>query len=188
MVVQSAWKMRVAVGAVAVSAVLAGCDGGGQTAAPQTTVRDLDSIVVFNVCSELSDEVLREVGLDPATKRVVTDPPTGPSTWRVCNWKPLDDRYGSGNRRVGVFSTSHTLAETRAKEGLRNVRSTKVADREGLVFSESSDPDSCYVAFEAEQGMFEVHVGWLSSSGARAGELCDMAARYASELEPHLPE
>lgn len=180
--------MRLAVGAVAVSAVVAGCDGGGETAAPQTTVRDPDKIVVFNVCSQLSDEVLRGAGLDPATKNVVTDPPSGPSTWRVCNWKPLDDRFGSGSRRVGVFSTSHTLAETRVKDSVSDVRPTTVGGREGITFKESADPDSCYVAFEAGQGMFEVHAGWLSSTGTRTGDLCDMAVGYAANLEPHLPK
>ncbi|MFD6220034.1 DUF3558 domain-containing protein [Nocardia asteroides] len=178
----------MAVGAVAVSAVVAGCDGGGETAAPQTTVRDPDKIVVFNVCSQLSDEVLRGAGLDPATKDVVTDPPSGPSTWRVCNWKPLDDRYGKGRRSVGVFSTSHTLAETRAKSGLVDLRDVRVGSRPGLTFREKNSPDSCYVSFEAEQGMFEVDVAWLSNEGPRIGDVCEMAAKYAAGLEPHLPK
>ncbi|MFI5500472.1 DUF3558 domain-containing protein [Nocardia asteroides] len=180
--------LRLAVGTVAASAVITGCNGGGESAAPTTTVRDLDKIVVFNVCSQLSDEVLRGAGLDPATKDVVTDPPTGPSTWRVCNWKPLDDRYGKGRRSVGVFSTSHTLAETRSKPSLVDLKDIRVGSRPGLTFREKSSLDSCFVSFEAQQGMFEVDVAWLSNEGPRTGDLCEMAAQYATNLEPHLPK
>ncbi|MFI8971296.1 DUF3558 domain-containing protein [Nocardia asteroides] len=180
--------LRLAIGTVAASAVITGCNGGGESAAPTTTVRDLDKIVVFNVCSQLSDDVLRGAGLDPATKDVVTDPPTGPSTWRVCNWKPLDDRYGKGRRSIGVYSTSHTLAEARAKESVIDVKEVSVGSRQGLTFREKASPSRCFVAFAAEQGMFEVDVAWLSNEGPRIGDPCDMAARYAANLEPHLPK
>lgn len=185
---RSAGVMRAAVGAVVISAVLSGCDGGGEKGSAQPTTRGLDSIVVFNVCSQLGDEALVSAGLDPTTKRTLTDPPTGPSTWRVCNWKPADDRYGSGSRRVSVFSTSHTLSESRTKEGLVDLRETTVGSRPGLTFREKNDPDGCYVAFEAEQGMFEVSTAWLSNEGPRIGDVCDMAAKYAAGLEPHLPK
>ncbi|MGW6424211.1 DUF3558 domain-containing protein [Nocardia sp. NPDC055053] len=178
----------MAVGAVVVSAAASGCGHGGETGSAQPTTRDLDKIVVFNVCSQLGDDVLRDAGLDPTTKRVLTDPPSGPSTWRVCNWKPIDDRYGAGLRRVDVFSTSHTLAETRAKDSLTGVQETTVGNRAGLTFREKNDPESCYVAFEADQGMFEVSVGWLGNEGPRGGDLCDMAAKHAAALEPHLPK
>ncbi|MGW6727285.1 DUF3558 domain-containing protein [Nocardia sp. NPDC055029] len=187
-VVRSAGMMRVAIGAVVVSAAASGCGPGGETGSAQPTTRDLDKIVVFNVCSQLSDEVLRGAGLDPATKDVVTDPPSGPSTWRVCNWKPADDRYGSGRRTVGVYSTSHTLAETRDKSSVIDVKDAKVGSRQGLMFREKSSPNRCFVAFEAEQGMFEVDVAWLSNEGPRVGDPCDMAAKYAANLEPHLPK
>ncbi|MFD3592194.1 DUF3558 domain-containing protein [Nocardia sp. NPDC058640] len=180
--------MRAAVGAVVVVAVVSGCEGGGEKGAAQPAARDLDSIVVFNVCSELGDEVLRGAGLDPATKDVVTDPPSGPSTWRVCNWEPSDDRYGSGRRSIGVYSTSHTLADTRAKASLVDLEDIKVGARSGLTFREKSSPDRCFVAFEAAQGMFEVDVAWLSNEGPRVGDPCDMAADYAAGLEPHLPK
>ncbi|MFE6922752.1 DUF3558 domain-containing protein [Nocardia sp. NPDC057663] len=178
----------MAVGTVVVSAAVSGCGTGGETGSARPTPRDLDKIVVFNVCSQLSDEVLRGAGLDPTTKRVLTDPPTGPSTWRVCNWKPIDDRYGAGSRRVSVFSTSHTLSETRVKESLVDVRETTVGPRPGLTFRENNDPDGCYVAFEADQGMFEVRVSWLSNEGPRVGDVCEMAAKYAADLEPGLPK
>ncbi|WP_216917829.1 DUF3558 domain-containing protein, partial [Nocardia noduli] len=154
-----------------------------------TTVRDPDTIEVFNPCrGALSDEVLRGAGLDPTTMRITTDPPTGPAAWRVCSWHPLDDRYGAGRRSVGIYSTSHTLAEAKSKESLTDMRDLQINSRPGLVYRDKTLPDSCYVAFEAEQGMFNIDVGWLSTEGPRVGDLCQMAQKYAEALEPNLPK
>lgn len=152
-------------------------------------MRDLDTIEVFNPCrGALSDDVLREVGLDPESKRITTDPPTGVSTWRICNWAPLDDRYGSGKRRIVVLSTSHTLDEARTKDGAVILGETTINGRPGLISKEKNDPDGCYASFSAEQGMFEVRASWLSTEGPRQGDVCEMAEKYAIALEPHLPD
>lgn len=167
-------------------AVLAGCGDTEQGAGAPTKAGATE---VFNPCrGALSDEVLRSAGLDPTTKRVTTDPPTGASSWRICNWAPLDDRAEIGKRRVAVISTSNTLAQARAKDSLVYVRDTTVNARPGLVSQEKNDPNSCYVSFEAEQGMFEIKVGWLSTEGPRVGDACEMAATFAAALEPKLPK
>ncbi|MFD5178403.1 DUF3558 domain-containing protein [Nocardia sp. NPDC058379] len=166
-------------------AVLAGCGDGEQGAGGPTKA----AVEVFNPCrGALSDDALRSAGLDPATKSVLTDPPSGASSWRVCSWKPLDDRFGSGRRMVGVFSTSKTLSDARKKEGAVVLRDTAVNGRPGLVSQETSDPDSCYVSFEAEQGMFEIRTSWLSKEGPRVGDACEMSEKYGALLEPHLPK
>lgn len=182
--------MRAVVCGVVGVGVLAGCGGTEEgSAGPTTTVRDPDSIEVFNPCrGALSDEVLMSVGLDPATKGVLTDPPEGPSAWRVCDWMPLDDRYGSGSRSVSVFSTSFTLDQARQKESATVIGETTVNSRAGLISKEKSDRESCYVSFEAEQGMFEINVAWLSTEGLHIGDTCEMASKYAAALEPHLPK
>ncbi|MFC6011316.1 DUF3558 domain-containing protein [Nocardia lasii] len=178
----------VACGLIGV-AVLTGCQGTEGVAGPTSAVRDPDSVEVFNPCrGALSDEVLRGVGLDPATKIITTDPPTGVSAWRICSWAPLGNQSDTGRRRVAVLSTSHTLDEARKKESAVNVRDSTVNGRPALVSQEQSDPDSCFVSFAAEQGMFEVKVGWLSTEGPRVGDTCEMAASYAAALEPNLPE
>ncbi|WP_405179615.1 DUF3558 domain-containing protein [Nocardia sp. NBC_01377] len=179
----------VVCGAVA-AAALTGCGESVDGAAgATTTVRDPDTIEVFNPCrGALSDDALRGAGLDPTTKGVLTDPPSGVSAWRVCDWMPLDNRYGTGTRSVSIFSTSHTLADARTKESATVIGETTVNSRPGLVSKEKSDTDSCYVSFEADQGMFEINVRWLSTEGPRIGDTCDMAAKYAAALEPHLPK
>lgn len=181
-------RTRAMIGGIIAVTALTGCQSETGAAGPTTTVRDLDTIEIFNPCrGALSDEVLREAGLDPATMSVTTDPPTGVSAWRVCNWAPLDDRYGSGKRRIAVFSTSRVLDDVHKKETAIVLGETTVNSRRGLISTEKNDPDSCYVSFEAEQGMFEINAAWLSTEGPRVGDLCDMAASYAAALEPHLP-
>ncbi|WP_171050323.1 DUF3558 domain-containing protein [Nocardia cyriacigeorgica] len=184
--------LRATMAAAAVALLAAGCGStteGEPTAAGSntaSTTRNLDEIEIFNPCreSELSPDVLRSVGLDPSSKRVLTDPPSGPSTWRSCNWKSADGQF-----RIDVFSTSHTIEETRAKESVTDLKDVTVGPRQGVTFFESSDTEReiCYVAFPAEQGMFEVSAMW-TRKGNRDRDVCALALEHAVDLEPHLPK
>lgn len=182
--------LRATMAAAAVALLAAGCGStteGEPTAAGSntaSTTRNLDEIEIFNPCSELSDEALESAGLDPSSKGVITDPPSGPSTWRVCNWTPSDKQFA-----IGVFSTSHTLEESRENDDLTDFKDVTVGSREGLSFRDKSTPagDGCYVAFAAEQGMFEISADWLRR-GKRDVDICSIALDHAIELEPHLPK
>ncbi|GEM33220.1 hypothetical protein NN3_42270 [Nocardia neocaledoniensis NBRC 108232] len=181
--------MRVVVGGMVGVAVLAGCSGNEGGGSGATTSANAAGDNLFNPCrGAMSDAALREAGLDPATLHVVTDPPTGASAWRVCTWRPLDDRYGSGRRTIGIASTRFTLDDLRKKEDATVLRATTVNSRPGLVSQQNRDVDSCYVSFSAEQGMFEIRSSWLSTEGPRVGDLCTMAQQYAEALEPDLPK
>ncbi|MFE1592261.1 DUF3558 domain-containing protein [Nocardia sp. NPDC058705] len=173
-------------GATMVGACLVGIVGCGSSVdgTPTATVptRDAESIQVYNPCTELSADVLRATGVDPASKTTVTDPPSGPSSWRVCAWFPDGNPYG-----MTVFSTSHTLDETRSKDTIVDIRETKVGQRTAISFREKSDPDGCFIAFEAEQGMFEISTSWLSS-GKRDVDSCVISSKHATDIEPHLPK
>jgi len=175
--------------AAAVALLAAGCGStteGEPTAAGSntaSTTRNLDEIEIFNPCRELSSEALQAAQLDPSTKRVLTDPPSGPSSWRSCNWKSADGQF-----RVDVFSTSHTIEETRAKESVTDLKDVTVGQRQGVTFFESSDTkrEICYVAFPAEQGMFEVSAMWTRKA-SRDTDVCTLALERAVDLEPYLP-
>ncbi|MFI8977252.1 DUF3558 domain-containing protein [Nocardia asteroides] len=182
------WNLVLA--AAAAAAALTGCTAGTVSGQAKPEIRDLDKIIVFNPCrGDLSDAALRSAGLDPATMNITTDAPTGVSTWRVCNWKPLDPRqHGTARLAVGLFSTSHTLYELRKKDGVAILGVTRVNKRQDLISKQLFDMESCYVSFDAIQGMFEVHVGWLSDEGTRIGDSCEHAQHFAEALEPHLPK
>ncbi|WP_280439630.1 DUF3558 domain-containing protein [Nocardia cyriacigeorgica] len=180
--------LRATMAAAAVALLAAGCGSttegeptatGSNTA---STTRNLDEIEIFNPCRELGEDALRAANLDPATKRVLTDPPSGPSTWRSCNWKSADGQY-----RVDVFSTSHTIEETRNRDDLVDLTEVMVGPRDGMTYYDSSDTEReiCYVAFPAAQGMFNVSASWVGTSNQ---DVCALAVDSAIDLEPFLPE
>jgi hypothetical protein len=175
-----------AIFATAAAAVLAtGCTSSTEgaateTAAPATT----GPIKIFNPCTELSDQVVTDVGLSPATKNVVTDPPEGESSWRVCAWRTPDNLI-----RVSVLSTSHTLNEARANENLVQTVETTVGSRPALRSYDAAETDgrSCYTSFEAEQGMFEIKATRFEEQGWTR-DICEISGEFAAVLEPHLPK
>lgn len=149
-----------------------------------TTTRDIDEIVVFNPCSQISNDALTSVGLNPDSKNVITDPPTGPSSWRVCSWRPADRLYA-----ISVMSTSHTLDEARTNEDHVDVQETTVNARPAIYSRDKTDTDrsACYVSFSAQQGMFEIRASWLNGDPSD-GDICTIAMQYAVGFEPHLPK
>jgi hypothetical protein len=164
-------------------ALAAGC-GPTVSGSPATTTRNLDDIQVWNPCTQLGDDVLRSTGVDPATKSVTTDPPQGPAAWRICGWYPPGRAY-----KMTVYSSSHTVAESKANEKNTGFRDVTIGPRNGMTYQDKSDAqgDRCYVSFPAEQGMFEVSASW-TGNGARTLDMCEIAVKYAKDLEPHLPK
>ncbi|MFC4127380.1 DUF3558 domain-containing protein [Nocardia rhizosphaerae] len=176
---------RAAVALAVLGLALAGCnDTSSETAQPTTTKPD-----IFNVCRDpgLSDAALLAAGLDPTTKRVTVDPPEGPSTFRICSWRPVDDRYAPTNYTIGVFSTSRTLDQLTTKEGVTVLRESTVNGRRALFTSERNDP-GCWLSMKAEQGMFTVDARQLSQYGDQISDLCDLVTKHAEALEPSLPK
>ncbi|MBF6210694.1 DUF3558 domain-containing protein [Nocardia puris] len=173
---------RAVVAGAAVLGLVAGCgtEIGGQptSAAPTTPATDN----LLNPCTDIPDEWLIETGLDPSTERDIVNP-TDASAWRICGWKSVDLPY-----RMDLLSTSKTIDEARANPNLNILREITVNARSGLVAQDKSDPDgeSCYVSLPAEQGMFEIAVGWLASNPTH--DRCELAIKHATDLEPHLPK
>ncbi|WP_051133660.1 DUF3558 domain-containing protein [Nocardia paucivorans] len=177
--------LRTTLLAATVAALASGCGAieGKSTTATPTTTRDIDKIVVFDPCTQISDDVLASMGLDPASKNVVTNAPEGPTSWRVCNWTPKHLQYA-----VAVFSTSHTLNETRTNKNHTDIRETTVGGRPAVFSRDKSDPDvGCYVSFSAQQGMFEINATWMEGDPSN-GDICAIAMQYATAIEPHLPK
>lgn len=175
---------RAMLAAVAATALVSGCTSTTEGAATEVAAPPATGpIDIFNPCTELPDQVLSEVGLDPSTKTVTTDPAEGASSWRVCGWMTPDQLI-----LVDVFSTSHTLDEARANEDLVQKVEINVGSRPALRAYDKSETDgrSCYVSMQAEQGMFEIKAGWLAADGWTR-DICEVSAEYANALEPYLP-
>ncbi|MEV0294592.1 DUF3558 domain-containing protein [Nocardia sp. NPDC050710] len=181
--------VRTVLAGVAVAGLVAGCgstvDGAAQTASP-TTPRG-DRTVTWNPCTRLSDAALRATRVDPASKDVVSDAPTGATAARLCNWSSTEGPY-----LVGVAATVYTQDETRQNSKLTIVREARIGSRPGLVHYDKSDDDKllCYVNIPSPEGSLEISVGWRYSERARMTEAppCDLAVQHAKDLEPYLPK
>ncbi|MCP2299974.1 Protein of unknown function (DUF3558) [Nocardia amikacinitolerans] len=185
------FAVGLAVGGVAVVAVLTGCSstvGGNATEEGSSPVSHNESVPLFNPCTDLSDEVLRGDKLDPATKQVTLDRgPDDDSWWKICNWRSTEGPYA-----VTVFSTRRTLPERRANEESLILGDVAVGSRNGVTNTRKDDPDNltCYVSIPASQGMFEVGISWRYSERQSMPQSppCELAARHMRYFEPLLPK
>ncbi|MEU7217262.1 DUF3558 domain-containing protein [Nocardia iowensis] len=170
-----------------VAGLVAGCSSGGEapkTEGPSGKSTNGERTVEFNPCTELSDQALRAARIDPASKDVVTDAPTGPVSARVCQWNAVGGPYF-----VSVSSSVYTQDEARKNDKLTGFRDVQVGPRAGLIYQDKADEDKlrCYVSLPAAQGMFEVTVGWRYGE-PMTRDRCELAIQHAKELEPHLPK
>lgn len=181
--------LRTVLAGMAVAGLVAGCsptkDGAPTTASGKPTSGE--TTVQYNPCTELSDEALRATKVDPASKDVTTDAPTGPVSARVCQWSSTEGPYF-----VSVSSTVYSQDDARKNEALTGFRDVKIGPRPGLIYQDKSDEDKlrCYASLPWSKGMFEVTVGWRYGSRASMPQSppCDLAVRHAQELEPYLPK
>lgn len=170
----------------AVTALVTGCsstkDGTPTTSGPKTV--NGEKTVEWNPCTQLSDEAVRAARMDPATKDVTTDAPTGPVDARICQWTAVDGPYF-----VSVSSTIYSLDDARKNDKLTGFRNVQIGPRASLIYQDKSDTKqlSCYVSLPAAQGMLEVSVGWMYGEPVTR-DRCDLAVQHAKELEPYLPK
>ena len=161
--------------------VAAGCSTAETTGEPTTAAPPPNP---FNVCEDLPDTALQTAGLDPATKDVVTNAPSGATSWIVCAWDPADQARAT--YRVELYSTTHTMEETRGNTDLTDFADITIGGRQGVTFREKATTDTrCRAAFPAEQGSFVLSTAWFKTG--EKPDLCGLAVRYLTDLEPHLP-
>nr|WP_245839049.1 DUF3558 domain-containing protein [Nocardia donostiensis] len=181
--------VRAVLGGVAVIGVAAGCSVyvDGEPAAEGQSATTTEETVEYNPCTDLSDEALQATGLDPATKGTVTDAPTGPVTWRMCQWTSTEGPY-----LVTVGASVYTQDDVRQNSVVTGFRDAQIGPRSGLTFYDKNDEDQlrCYVSLPSEQGVINVIVNWYYSQKESIPQSppCDLAIQHAAELEPYLPK
>ncbi|MFC9436576.1 DUF3558 domain-containing protein [Nocardia sp. NPDC057030] len=178
---------RTILAGMAVVGLVAGCSPNDGTPTPQSTNGSPTSgerTVSFNPCKDLSDEALRAMQVDPASKTVVIDPTSGPSAWRICKWNATGGPYF-----VTVSSTFFTQDDSRKNDKLTGFRDVKIGPRAGLTYQDKTDEQKlrCYVSLPTAEGMFEVTVGWRYGEPVTR-DRCELAVEHAKQLEPFLPK
>ncbi|SDE23212.1 DUF3558 domain-containing protein [Rhodococcus tukisamuensis] len=163
------------------AAVMVGC--GSETVAREAVVAKPTSGLtepVISPCDDIPDEVLRGVGLDPATEsrdiRGVKQP-----GWSVCRWD------GIGYIQ-SVFATTHTLDDFLANKRNTDFQRQEVGDREAYSYREVVDDkrESCDVVLRTADGSTQIRAS-LNSGTPAAANPCDLALNAARAFDSVIP-
>ncbi|RJO78705.1 DUF3558 domain-containing protein [Nocardia panacis] len=176
---------------VGLAALVVGCKPGGSEKAPLTPPPLSD--VLWNPCTDLSDDVLRVLRVNPADKHVGIDSgnPTNAAA-KSCSWNSTEGPYG-----VGVGAERFSLADVRKNKVLLNFRDVRVGSRPGLMYQDniatndgSADPLTCYVSVPYKQGSIDLFIYWSRGEESKASQLppCDIALSRATDLVSYLPQ
>lgn len=132
----------------------------------------------FDVCS-LPENVLRQAGLDPATKH-----PESPANHSIaCQWHSDD---------VGVVinaNTSLTVQDLRNEPGNTDFSDVTIAGRSGQQFNDTPDPitKTCSLAFPISSGGVVVFLGDKPSLTHSSRPACELVQSVAAVVLPALP-
>ncbi|MEV6323949.1 DUF3558 domain-containing protein [Nocardia sp. NPDC051787] len=154
-----------------------GC-GATTDDSPLTTTTAAKAL--FNPCTGIPDDALREAGVDPGTEE------TGiggvhQSGWEICRWD--GPKYF-----ITVFSTGRTVPEFERKPGNVDFQDVTVAGRQGRQFEVegASKNLGCDVLFAASQGVVQLRI--LNRAGMDGLEdPCKVLYRVGESIVPSLP-
>lgn len=167
------------VGGCCVALSLAGC---ADATAPDRTgpAGDAAGEPTFSPCDDIPDEVLRGMGLDPATEErdIVGVPQPG---FHICDWR------GRGYS-VGVFATVRSMDDVRRSDRNEEFQPVVVGSREAMTYREVADADRrrCDVAVSTGDGVVLINVMYPGVDPVLE-EPCTVAVRTANQLERFLP-
>lgn len=163
------------------AAVMVGC--GSETVAGEAVVAKPTSGLsepVFSPCDDIPDEVLRGVGLDPASASQDILGIKLPG-WNACRWK-------GPSYSVTVAATDRTMDEFRANARNTEFVSQSIGDREAFSYRETADirRERCDVALRSGANAVLVRFS-LNTVDAESGDPCSRAVSTAGGLEPVIP-
>lgn len=170
--------------------VITGCDASpGQPGVPTTTEDAAAADAnLWDPCS-IDEDLLRQVGVDPATRDDTISGVRDVGGWRLCSWK---DKPVRGSYSLGVWSTVHTIEES--KQDANNIEFTDiaVAGRSGTQFKRADDPegDVCYLSFPADGQSIEISVykAYSTMELEDEREPCVIGLAAAESLVPEFPK
>ncbi|MBF6468898.1 DUF3558 domain-containing protein [Nocardia beijingensis] len=166
--------------------VSSGCESGTNGTATPSTVTDTSAATaaLWDPCTQVTDQILRQVGVDPATKKsgVVGIEEPG---FKVCGW---NDPAHPWNYSLGVWSTIHTVETFRNKTDNVDFTAVTINGRSGFTFRDQRyDLDeACDLIFPTSFGAVEVTIFNVSAKGRQVPP-CERASTAAKVLLPVLP-
>ncbi|MFE6920301.1 DUF3558 domain-containing protein [Nocardia sp. NPDC057663] len=158
---------------------LVGCDSGETSSKGMTTTA---KPVLWNPCTEISDDALRAAGVDPASEEIGAGgvPQSG---WEICGWDGPD--YS-----LTVYTTSKTIGYFEEKPGNIDFTDVTIADRQGRQFRVQGDTRNlwCDVVFPSNQGVVQLAVGNSPIADGPLEEPCEYLQRAGAVLVPAFPK
>ncbi|PPI97192.1 hypothetical protein C5E46_16550 [Nocardia nova] len=176
-------KAATAVLAAAVVLVGTGCSSSTSgTASPETGDPKGATAALWDPCTQVTDEVLRQVGVDPNTREsgiggVAVD------GWKSCTWHDTPNWEYS----LTVWSSVNSIDDLKQKDGNTGFVDTTVAGRSGVQYKGNSgaNGEQCFVSFPAKQGIVEVSA--LNVTTRTSVSACDRVSSAAAVIVPILP-
>ncbi|MEU7628523.1 DUF3558 domain-containing protein [Nocardia sp. NPDC049220] len=156
---------------------VAGC-GDTTSGSPATDTAAVKAL--FDPCTGIPDDAVREAGADPVTK----EPGIAgvhQSGWEICGWK-------GPTYFITVYSTGRTVSEFERKPGNVEFKDVTVAGRQGRQFrvEGASKYLGCDVLFAASQGVLQLAV--TNRPGQDSLEdPCTVLYRVGEPIVPLLP-
>lgn len=160
------------------------------SAAPVTTTDAVAATeALWDPCTQISDDVLRQVGVDPATRDNTISGVENVEGWKLCSWK---DKLVRENYALGVWSTTHTIEESKKDENNVAFSDISVGGRDGVQFRRAYDKEDevCYLSFPASGQSVEISIYKAYSTMELEDNRppCEIAAAAADVLVPLFPE
>lgn len=156
-----------------------GCDSGEPSSQGATTTA---KPVLWDPCTEISDAVLTEAGVDPSTEESGVAG-VHQSGWEICGWS--GDEYA-----LTVYTTGMSVADFEAKPGNTGFSDVTIAGRQGRQFKVEGDSRNlfCDVVFPTEQGVVQLGVGNSAIADGPLEDPCVYLQRAGVILVPTFPK
>lgn len=169
------------IGLIGAGLLVAGCGSGtvsGNADAEGTAAGE----PVFSPCDDIPDQVLIELGLDPATEAPEIMGVKQPG-WKICKWQ------GEGEApALSVFATTYTLDDVRQNKRNTEFTPVEIAGRQGFTYRETTDTDrrNCDVVVASGEGVVLISVANLGVDPLLT-EPCAIAVERAGRLAQFIP-
>ncbi|MCX0270643.1 DUF3558 domain-containing protein [Nocardia zapadnayensis] len=170
---------------------VSGCDAATDGSAAPVTTTDAAAATeaLWDPCTQISDDMLRQVGVDPATRDNTISGVENVEGWKLCSWK---DKLARENYALGVWATTHTIEESKQDGNNVDFFDISVGGRHGVQFRRAYDKrdEVCYLSFPANGQTVDISVYKAYSTIGLEDDRppCEIAAAAAEVLVPIIPE
>ncbi len=155
-------------------------------AAPEITTDGAASEALWDPCTQIHEDSLRQIGVDPTTRDNTISGVENVEGWKLCSWHNKKSRW---DYTLGVWSTTHTIEGLKADTNNIAFADITVSGKNGTQFEKAHDTYNsvCYLGFPFTEGTIEVSV-FKSAASDSDLDPCQTARTAAEALVLQFPE